>query len=64
MQAGRRRVEADISRYRFLGEEFVEARFIGDLMNEAAFFQRAEEIGFELGHDLLLSGADFRIGYC
>jgi hypothetical protein len=33
-------------------------------MNEATLFQRAEEIGFELGHDLLLSDQDFRIGYC
>ncbi len=56
MKAGRRRVIADIGSHGFLGEQFVETCLIGDLVNEAALIERAEEIGLEPGHNLFLSG--------
>ena len=55
MQARCGWIEADIGCHSFLGEEVVEAGFIGNLMNEAALLQRAQEIGFEFSHDLGLS---------
>ena len=54
MQRRRGRIEADIGRHGFLGEEFIETSLVGDLVNEAAFVERAEKIGFEPGHDLFL----------
>ena len=65
MQAGCRRIEADIGRHGFLVEQVIEAAFIGDLMNEAAFLQRVKEIGLELGHGLRLFRAGlFGINAC
>ena len=51
VQARCRRIIADIGRHAFLGEQVVEPRFIGHLMNEAALGEDAEEIGLELRHD-------------
>ncbi|MND53333.1 hypothetical protein D3C80_443680 [compost metagenome] len=50
MKRRRRRVEADIGRHGFLGEQFVETCLVGDLVNEAALIERAKEIGLEPGH--------------
>lgn len=50
MKARSRRIEADIGRHGFLGQQFVEATFIGNLMNEATLGKRAKKIGFETGH--------------
>ncbi|MNZ98799.1 hypothetical protein D3C78_1181010 [compost metagenome] len=61
MQTRSRRVIADIGGHGFLGEQFVETCLIGDLVNEAALIERAEEIGLEPGHNLLLSGLIFAV---
>ncbi len=50
MKRRRRRIEADIGSHDFLGEQFVKTCLVGDLVNEAALVERAEEIGLEPGH--------------
>ena len=50
MQAGGRRVVADIGGDRPLFACGVEALRIGDLVDEAALVEDAQEIGLELGH--------------
>jgi hypothetical protein len=42
-------------RHGFLGQQFVEAAFIRDLMNEATLGKRAKKIGFETGHSFFLT---------
>ncbi len=58
------RIKADIGGHGFLGEQFVETRLVGDLVNEAALVERAEEIGLEPGHNLFLSGWTFAVIVC
>jgi len=59
MEARRRGVEADIPRHHLFGRGLIEGLGVGKLMDEAARFKFAQEIGFEAGH-LCCSG--FRIG--
>ena len=51
MQAVRGRIEADVRRHDSGPGSVVEAGGIGLLMNVAALIERAQEVGFERGHD-------------
>ncbi len=55
VKAWRCRIEANIGRHGFLGQQFVEAAFIGNLMNKAALGKCAKKIGFKTGHALFLT---------
>jgi hypothetical protein len=50
MEARRGRVEPDIGRDRAREELFVQPLGIGDLIDEAAFLEDAQEVRLELGH--------------
>jgi hypothetical protein len=52
MQAGRGRIEADIGRDRAGGRLGVEAGGVRYLVDESAFRQNPQEIGFVGAHDL------------
>jgi anhydro-N-acetylmuramic acid kinase len=55
MDAGSRCVIADIGRHSFLLEQCIQTGFIGNLVDEPAFFEGVKEFGLETGHDLSLS---------
>jgi hypothetical protein len=63
MDAGRRRIVADIAGDAFLHRQGVEALGIGDLVDEASLIEDVEEIGLELGgHRLALCNRPARHG--
>ncbi|MCY1309249.1 hypothetical protein D9M70_593260 [compost metagenome] len=59
MQARCGRVEADIGRHDFLPEQFIQARLVGDLVDETTLAEGVKEIGLETGHDLSLLRGSF-----
>ena len=65
MQARCRRIEADIGRHDLARIKLIQSSLVGDLVDEATLMKRAQEIGLEIRHRLVLSGLIlFRVNVC